>query len=348
MTSEKRLLMLLAEEARGRGWERGDRFSLTVLDIIKAHNNRLPDIHVLAQRMDRTFCIVNSISKRTAAEAATYALDGVLPDDGTETNVDIAVMTAMQLEAAAVTLFLEDLSEHVDRIGTISRRGRLRHSRTHRSVVVVHGDVGNNATAALTSQLLTTCTPRILLFVGVAGGLKDAASQGTVVAATDIYDYSALKEGKRGPAARIKTFSTSYALRRRADVVAHDESWLTLARTVPQTRTQGSKAPSVLVKPIVAGPVLLADLASGTGEWIRAHCDDAVAIEMEGVGFSLATGLHPGLQTLVVRGISDRVDDKTMSNDERWQPIAAARAAAFALATADAYLASPPGGTDER
>lgn len=67
-----------------------------------------------------------------------------------------------------------------------------------------------------------------------------------------------------------------------------------------------------------------------TAQRLRHYCGDAVAVEMEGYGFLHGAYMEEGTHALVVRGISDLLDDKTGGSDERWQPIAAAHAAAFA------------------
>ena len=64
------------------------------------------------------------------------------------------------------------------------------------------------------------------------------------------------------------------------------------------------------------------------------YASDAVAVEMEGIGFLEAAYLHPGLDALVIRGISDLLI-KTQADEEYWQPIASRHAAAFAVELLD-------------
>jgi tetratricopeptide (TPR) repeat protein len=58
---------------------------------------------------------------------------------------------------------------------------------------------------------------------------------------------------------------------------------------------------------------------------------DAVAVEMEGHGFLLGVHMSEPTQGIVVRGISDLLNDKDEANDDKWQPVAASHAAAFAF-----------------
>lgn len=52
---------------------------------------------------------------------------------------------------------------------------------------------------------------------------------------------------------------------------------------------------------------------------------------MEASGFLTATSLHQGVQSAVIRGISDLLSDKDLERDATRQPEAARRAAAFAF-----------------
>jgi adenosylhomocysteine nucleosidase len=70
---------------------------------------------------------------------------------------------------------------------------------------------------------------------------------------------------------------------------------------------------------------------SAEARWIRDHYNDALAIEMEAAGVAQAGHLN-GAPIAVVRGISDLADGtKSTTADRKWQPAAAANAAAFAV-----------------
>jgi hypothetical protein len=70
-------------------------------------------------------------------------------------------------------------------------------------------------------------------------------------------------------------------------------------------------------------------LASETYEMIRSNYDQAVAVDMESSGFLFAASLWPGVESAVVRGVSDLLSDKNLERDAERQPEAARRASAF-------------------
>jgi hypothetical protein len=52
---------------------------------------------------------------------------------------------------------------------------------------------------------------------------------------------------------------------------------------------------------------------------------------MEGHGFLQAVHANPGVDALIIRGISDHIDDKSQADAENFQELAARRASAFAF-----------------
>jgi nucleoside phosphorylase len=182
--------------------------------------------------------------------------------------------------------------------------------------------------------------PDVAMFVGIAGGLKDV-EHGDVVAADAVYDYETGKDGGDAYLARIKTTAPSFPLVQRARAVARSAEWQT--RVLPHSP---ERHPSAFVKPIAAGSKIVGHDRSRTAQLLYAHCGDAVAVDMESCGFLHGAYVNEGVATLVVRGISDRLRDKSEDNDRRWQLPAARNAAAFAFEVLDTVFG--PAGPDSR
>src|SRR5207248_2537207 len=108
------------------------------------------------------------------------------------------------------------------------------------------------------------------------GGIKDVVL-GDVVAATDVFGFHSGKAGDTFTP-RADVGKSSYALVQRAQAEAQSGDWR--AR-----RRDGEGGPTVVVAPIAAGKQVVASTRSETYQFIRAHYDQAVAVEMEGRGF---------------------------------------------------------------
>lgn len=234
------------------------------------------------------------------------------------------VVTALELEAAAVKAHLEDVTEEVHPKGTVYFSGRFCGDHDAWRIVIVVAGAGNPTAAIEVERAVSRFTPQIVLFVGVAGGIKDV-DVGDVVAADKIHSY------ERGKAEadflpRPDGFRCTYGMVQRARAEVMKAHW--------QNRILGPRsatAPKALVAPIAAGEKVVAARDSPAYQFLRHSYSDAVALEMEGAGFLAAAHANRGVDALVVRGISDLIEGKAAADAEGGQPLAARHAAAFAF-----------------
>ncbi|MFF4491063.1 5'-methylthioadenosine/S-adenosylhomocysteine nucleosidase [Streptomyces sp. NPDC001544] len=237
-----------------------------------------------------------------------------------ESSPSVLVLTALALEYKAVRAHIEERQDLVHPgNGTIVERGRLPGAPWQ----VALGELGEGAraTAALTASLIDWLRPQAVLFVGVAGSLKDDIGIGDVVVGTKVYGVHGAKVTAEGPLVRPEAWFGSNALvqaarsavRDMADVTAH-------------------------FKPIATGDIVLADAEAEIARYIRQHYNDAAAIEMEGSGAAHAAHLSGQVDALVVRGISDRADARKSDADAGGsQERAAGQAASVAVAVLRKY-----------
>jgi nucleoside phosphorylase len=191
-------------------------------------------------------------------------------------------------------------------------------------VAVILTGEGTGDAGALAERVSAWLEPRMLLVVGVAGGLKEDITLGDVVVATWVYGYHGGKEDDTGFHARPRTWRSHHRLTQAAGILAAiGNGW---AKSL-------ESQPSVHLKPIAAGDVVLNSRTSPLRRQLREHYNDAVAIEMESAGVMAAASLRDRMPVLTVRGISDLADGrKHLSDREGLQPVAAAHAATFAMA----------------
>ncbi|MEW5988235.1 MAG: AAA family ATPase, partial [Chloroflexota bacterium] len=237
------------------------------------------------------------------------------------------MVTALPVEYEAVCEHLTDLQEDEHAQGDVYERGLLAAEGQTWEVGVVEIGAGNPNAAMKTERAIAHFQPEVVVFVGVAGGLKDVQI-GDVVVATKVYGYHAGKaeaEFKTRP----EVGQPTHRMAERARAEARKEEWL--KRLAERGQPIPTPRPHVFLGPIAAGEQVVVSKQSQTYQLIRASYGDALAVEMEGYGFLKATHATSNVEALVVRGISDLVEGKTEADEGGSQPRAARHAAAFAF-----------------
>ena len=234
------------------------------------------------------------------------------------------ILTAIQEEYDAVREHLRDLEEISHPTGTLYEIGNFSSRKAKWRVAVAEIDAGNASAAIEAQKAIEFFSPSAALFVGVAGGIKDV-ELGDVVVATKVYNYESGKSGSTF-GVRPDLGKSSHGMIQRAKAERRNHNWW--------RRRKGSAKmtnPKVLVKPIAAGEKIVSSKQSSVFKLLRKNYNDAVAVEMEGHGFLAATQAHKNVEALVVRGISDHLDNKGNTDAQGWQGIASCNAAAFAF-----------------
>ncbi|MFE9002892.1 hypothetical protein ACFYOY_12230 [Streptomyces sp. NPDC007875] len=244
---------------------------------------------------------------------------------GGTARADVVVLTALEVEYRAVRAHLEDPRPVKAERGALFELGVFRDGSGERSVAIHMTGPGNPGAAASVERGAALFAPRAVLFVGVAGGVKDVAL-GDVVAADAVYDYETGKDTESGFLPRQKTYQSAYGLVQLARLVAAGDAWQGRIRP-----GDDAPRPRAHVKPLAAGGRVVAHHRSDVGLRLAAGAGDALAVDMEGFGFLAGAYVNQQLDALVIRGISDLLGDKGEAHDERWQPVASRHAAAFAF-----------------
>lgn len=241
----------------------------------------------------------------------------------------IVILTALAVEQEAVLAHLVDVREHRHAQGTVFDVGGLAGHPGREVALGVTGQ-GTLAAATLTERAIAEFSPSAVLFVGVAGGLRNWLEIGDVVVGTKVYAYHGGKSTDSAFLARPKAWEIAHELDQAARRVQRARKW-----HEPLAPPGEAQSPEVYFEAIAAGDVVLDSKTSLVAEALHHNYNDAVAVEMESAGFAAAGHLAGRTATATVRGISDYADgSKSVTDGRGGQRLAARNAAAFAVALA--------------
>lgn len=231
------------------------------------------------------------------------------------------ILTAISIEYIAVRKHLTDLKEERHPQGTIYEKGKFLGNSQEWEIVIVETGAGTSPAAIESERAIAHFCPDVILFVGVAGGIKDV-KLGDVVAGTKVYGYESGKVAETFKPRPDVGLST-YKMIQRARAEARKTDWL--------ARLSSNANPSVYVAPIAAGEKVVANRESELFKFLQQNYGDALAVEMEGRGILQAAHANQQVSALIIRGISDLIDGKSKADASGSQQIAACHASAFAF-----------------
>ena len=239
------------------------------------------------------------------------------------------ILTALPVEYNAVRSRLEPCQPVRPEGGTRFRVGQFAGTYIDWEVAVAEIGEGNIGAAIGAVKAIDHFNPDLVLFVGVAGGLKNGMRHGEVVVAARVYGYHG---GKAEDDFQVRPLA--FPISHKLDQAVREAmrgSWF-----VGEASEGRHDQPSVSLKSIAAGEVVVASIDSPVYQHLRKHYNDAVAVDMESAGMYEAASRYEDVPALAIRGISDLIYDKTPEADADLQPVASSHAAAFAFAVLDA------------
>jgi len=242
-------------------------------------------------------------------------------------NNCILVLTALSIERDAVSSHLTDIKiEKHPEVGTDYHCGFFATPSGNIKVIVGRTDQTNVNSALETERALQYYKPSHALYVGVAGGLKDV-KVGDIVIGTDVIGYERGKAEDEIFKPRPQFGASSYDLERAANSFTMSSSWKAISTSLVDA--QFAPEISVLSGTIASGEKVDASYKSDLHKHIKVNASHALAIEMEGLGFLRVCMTRPALKSLLLRGISDLVNDKGEMDGKGSQPYASQNVAAF-------------------
>lgn len=229
----------------------------------------------------------------------------------------VVFITALPVEFEAVRGFLSKCEDIRHSCGNVYKKGEY----LNWQIGLAEIGQGNSNSALETERAIAFFKPDYVFFVGVAGGIKDV-TLGDVVIAELVKGYEKGKETNSGFLPRGDLGQSNYELVQQAKAIRWNSEWF--------QNSNITLKPKALVGTIAAGEKIVASEFSTTHERLTTLYSEALAVEMEGIGFLTATHAN-NAKGIVIRGISDLLSDKGASDKSGWQKTASLHAAVFAF-----------------
>ncbi len=144
---------------------------------------------------------------------------------------------------------------------------------------VIGVDIGETRTRVelfdltMTERAKAEFSPSAMMFVGVAGGLRDWLTIGDVIVATKIYSYQGGRSENDEFLIRPRSWDASHRIDQAARRLSRLDAWYDF---LPEDATKDR--PKAYFEPIAVGDVLLNSTTSDLAQRLRQSYNDAVAV----------------------------------------------------------------------
>ncbi len=250
-------------------------------------------------------------------------------------KADVAIITALPKELDAVLQHGEKKYSmgwsRVESARSIRTYYRSENKVRTRIVAVQASGMGQLNAAIVTADVINDFSPKVILLVGIAAGIKEGVNLGDVVISEQIIDYEPGKLTDGGAHQNFPVYASTQPLLTKLREY-RDQEWKV---KVLAARPDGNRSlmPEVHYGDIFCGNKVVADGQMVAG--LKEHFRKAIALEMESAGIAaLLNQRDQPPYFAMVKAICDRAD---RAKDDRWQEYAADAAASFTLGFLESY-----------
>jgi glycine C-acetyltransferase len=219
------------------------------------------------------------------------------------------ILTAIEEEYIQARSYLQEIKEVEAQDGTIIEEGFFLYDDSRIIISLVKTGMGNIKSGIVSHIALNKIKPDYLLFVGIAGGIKDVEI-GDVLVGEKFYYYENGKV-KDQFYARPESGNSAYRILQRATIESRKDDWKNACKQMCPTKSK------VVIGNIASGEKVVAAQDSSTFSpytIIKQHYNDAHAIDMESGGLITSSWVSSYPNLVVIRGISDLLVNKEESD----------------------------------
>jgi len=280
--------------------------------------------------------------------ATVYAGPGN-PGEEDKSQADIGVITVLSEETSALTKALATVSSPRKRVlenGFRCYEANVCLEGNQIRVVATQAlDRGQRPMIIAVERMRQYYAPKIVVLVGIAGGIHAQVRLGDVIVVQDVIYYDVRKETSAGIFRRGQSRPVPSAIRHAInDFFSSNGEPYRMSVVDPLGVTRGCR---VWPGPIGSGEAVVADRDSGIRRYVAQFNDKTLALETEAGGlaeafYEMAGGGGGERGWLAVRGISDHAD---AAKDDAYHEIASWHAAVVLLRLLP-YLRPPSAGRE--
>ncbi|MFS0715736.1 5'-methylthioadenosine/S-adenosylhomocysteine nucleosidase [Arthrobacter sp. 1P04PC] len=215
--------------------------------------------------------------------------------------VDVLILCAIPVEWRALRTLISDTSSD-SVLSDPCLLGDMTIAGNVLRVALVETGMGTTNASLATHAATERLSPTLVIYAGIAGGVKDVAL-GDVAIASKVYYYESGKTADGRFLPRPEAYQTPHRL-------------ATIGREIAHQDRENFK---VFFGAIASGEKVLADVNSSQVGLLKESYGDTLAVEMEGAGFMQACLRGSTSAYLMVRGVSDLIEGKTQADDDGGQ-----------------------------
>lgn len=240
-----------------------------------------------------------------------------------DNGVNVLVLAPLMVEYLGIRSMLVSVQDFIDPKTNIGYSvGYLRGVSNKVRIALRKCGKGRLAVSEGVREGLALFTPELLVLFGTAGGLRKVEI-GDIVVGTAGYDYESGQVGDNHFFSRPMGLPANRLWIEKAEQQALQKTWkLGLHPSAAST-------PKVFFGPVASGDKVLQSNTAPLAQMLRERFNDAIALEMEAYAFLYAASKYPTVDTLMIRGIADRLGDKVDANANNSRELAGANAAVF-------------------
>lgn len=256
-------------------------------------------------------------------------------------NCDVLLITAVPIETNSV-VELSDAWEYVQipEDPTVYRKTCFKKENSD-DISIIHvqqSDMGMTVAAAITSKAILTFKPKIIVMVGIAGGLGNDVKLGDIIVATDVWNYSSGKYVDVNDNNEIKIVLNPDPKHLLMQVSLKDKL---LAQNYEQILNDiknsfynplPSKALNVHFGQMACGTAVVASQEL-VAKQVKAHSRKVLGLDMEsyGVCYASSSTTTPEVPTLIIKSVSDFADKDKNDKAQEYASYTSARFAKYII-----------------